>query len=158
MQGQKPVLTVAIDHSPIKGESGLTCLADQTVSETDFEEIDSLILPGCMDIMALADMNHYVQFIKELAEKGSVIASISSSPLLLAKAGLLKGKKFTVGLTDEAIKESGVFELNNLSNDLVVRDGNIITARGSGFIRFGSCIGDALKLDFDERWYKENHL
>lgn len=49
----------------------------------------------------------------------------------------------------------GVFEKENFSEELVVQDGNVITARGRGFIRFGKYLGNALKLEFDEGWYQE---
>ncbi|WP_245827553.1 hypothetical protein [Paenisporosarcina indica] len=47
------------------------------------------------------------------------------------------------------------FEKENYSDEMVVQDGNIIAARGRGFIRFGIYLGKALNLEFDERWYQE---
>ncbi len=155
MQGKKPVVTVGLNKQSIKGESGLSCVADATVDEINFEEIDSLLLPGCMDIMSLYDEERLFDFIKQVTTKETVIASISSSPFLLAKAGVLRGKKYTVGMTKENIEKSGVFEIENYSEDIVVQDGNIITARGRGFVRFGYYFGRALNLEFDERWYRE---
>ncbi|MDM5153709.1 DJ-1/PfpI family protein [Bacillus sp. DX1.1] len=155
MQGKKPVITVGLDHLPIKGESGLSCVTDTTVDELNLEEVDSLLLTGCMDIMGLINEEKLFNFIKRVATKERVVASISSSPLLLAKAGVLKGKKYTVGLTEENMNKLGVFEKENFSEELVVQDGNVITARGRGFIRFGKYLGNALKLEFDEGWYQE---
>ncbi|WP_163103165.1 DJ-1/PfpI family protein [Peribacillus alkalitolerans] len=155
MQGQKPTIIVGLNNGPIKGESGLTVLPDTTVDEVEFSEIDSLLLTGCMDITPVAEDHRYIAFIQKVAETAEVIASISSSPLLLAKAGVLKGKKYTVGLTEETINSSGVFETENYLQDLVVQDGHLITARGRGFITFGKLFGKALDLKFDERWYLE---
>ncbi|KIL51096.1 DJ-1/PfpI family protein [Jeotgalibacillus campisalis] len=155
MQGNKPSVTVGLNHQPIKGESGLSCLVDSSVDEIKFSEFDSLLLPGCMDVMTFIKEPKLTEFVKQVNSSETVIASISSSPLLLAKAGLLRGRKFTVGLTEEAIENLGVFEKENYSEDVVVKDGNIITARGRGFIRFGIEFGKALKLTFDESWYKE---
>jgi protein deglycase len=153
MQGQKPVVTVGLSNVPITGEAGLTCMPDTIIDEVNLEEIDSLLLPGCMDIIMNEDK--LINFIKKVATNECIIASISSSPILLAKAGVLKGKKYTVGLTKECMIQSEVFEMANFSEELVVRDGNIITARGRGFIRFGKYLGEALNLTFDENWYKE---
>lgn len=156
MQGEKPVVTVGLNRSPIRGESGLTCIADETLDNIDVHEIDSLLMPGCMDIFNLEEEFKYIGFIKRLArQENMIIASISSSPLLLAKAGILKNKKYTVGLLEKAIDESGVFEKENYVDELVVQDGNIITAWGSGFIRFGTYFGKALHLNFSENWYRE---
>lgn len=156
MQGEKPVVTVGLDDSPIKGEAGLSCITDTTLDEVDLDEIDSLLMPGCMRVFNLEYEYKYVKFIKKVAsDENRVIASISSSPLLLAKAGVLKGKKYTVGMMEEDRDESGVFEKENYVEEKVVKDGNIITAWGSGFIRFGAYLGKALKIDFDENWYRD---
>lgn len=154
MQGNKPIITVGINNQPIKGESGLTCVADTTVNHINLGEIDSLLLPGCMDISTLKEEQRLFDFIKRAAETASVIASISSSPFLLAKAGVLQNRKYTVGLTMEGMEKLGVFQMENYSDELVVQDGNLITARGRGFIKFGIALGKALNLEFDERWYQ----
>ncbi|WP_279326884.1 DJ-1/PfpI family protein [Bacillus litorisediminis] len=99
--------------------------------------------------------NELFDFIKQFASNELVIAAISSSPYLLAKAGVLTEKKYTVGLTMESIEKLDVFDKNNYSEELIVQDGNVITARGRGFIRFGIYLGKALCLEFDESWYLE---
>lgn len=154
MQGQKPVITASADTAPIVGESGLTCLPDTVIDELDLDDIDSLLLPGCMDIQAVKDHDVYVDLIKRAEERDYVIASISSSPLLLAKAGILSGRKYTAGLYRDFMQESRLFDLQNYSEEVVVQEGKIITARGRGFIDFGIALGKALKLNFDEKWYK----
>ncbi|MEO4054896.1 DJ-1/PfpI family protein [Solibacillus sp. CAU 1738] len=158
MQGEKPIITVGLNKQPIKGESGLTCITDTTIDELNIDEIDSLLLTGCMDIFAIENEKKLLDFLRKVESKVSVIGSISSSPYLLAKAGIIKGKKYTVGMTEEVRDHSGVFEKNNYSEELVVQDGKLITARGRGFIRFGVCFGKALNLKFDEYWYFEKGI
>lgn len=156
MQGEKPVVTVGLNQSPIKGEASLTCLPDETLDSINIHEIDSLLLPGCMNIFDLEEESKYIEFIKQVASQENIImASISSSPLLLAKAGILKNKKYTVGLLEKDRDDSGVFEKANYVDELVVQDGNIITAFGSGFIPFGIAFGKALQLTFSEGWYRK---
>ncbi|QDQ03212.1 4-methyl-5(B-hydroxyethyl)-thiazole monophosphate biosynthesis protein [Lysinibacillus fusiformis] len=155
MQGEKPVITVGLSKLPIRGESGLTCITDTTIEELNIDEIDSLLLTGCMDIFTLENEKNILDFISRVESKVTVIGSISSSPYLLAKVGILKGKKYTIGMTEENRDNSGIFERNNYSEELVVQDGKLITARGRGFIRFGVCFGKALNLNFDENWYIE---
>ena len=155
MQGRKKITTVGLTKNSIRGESGLICIADLTVEEVDLNEIDSVLLPGCMDVITLINEEALIDLVKEAASKDMVIAAISSSPTLLAKAGILKDRKFTVGMPEEGRTKLGIFEEKNYSDELVVRDGNIITARGKAFIRFGISLGEALKLDFDEDWYIE---
>ncbi|MFJ5765033.1 DJ-1/PfpI family protein [Lysinibacillus sp. NPDC093210] len=155
MQGNKPIVTVGLNkNSSIKGESGLSCLADIQLCKVNLDEFDSLLLPGCLDIMTLVDAQELIDFIRKMSSNGAIIASISSSPYLLAKAGILKGKNYTVGLSIEGMQQLGVFDLNYYSDDLIVQDGPIITARGRGFIQFGVAFGKALQLNFDENWYQ----
>lgn len=153
MQGGKPVMTIGVTKEPIKGESGLSVLPDATIHEIVASEIDSLLLSGCMDIGEIIDDSRYTDFIKRITTDETIIASISSSPTLLAKAGILKDKTYTVGLPEEAIKHLDFFQYEHYSNELLVQDGNIITARGRGFIAFGIAFGKALRLQFDENWY-----
>jgi len=61
--------------------------------------------------------------------KGKVVSAICISPVVLAKAGLLKGKAAAIFNADDAIAamiESGA----ELKQDAVVRDGNIVTGNG----------------------------
>jgi len=58
------------------------------VNEIELDDIDSLLLPGCMDISTLQLEESLLDFIRYLSAKGGMIASISSSPYLLAKAGV----------------------------------------------------------------------
>lgn len=156
MQGKKDVVMVGLTHQAIKSESGLTCIPDVSIDEISKDEIDSLLLPGCMDVGTLVDEQGLFNFISKVSGEETIIASISSSPFLLAKAGILKGKRYTVGLPEEVLPQLEVFEVENYSKDLVVQDGNLITARGSGFIQFGISFGRALGLEFDENWYTKS--
>ncbi|WP_240189968.1 hypothetical protein [Bacillus sp. P14.5] len=67
---------------------------------------------------------------------------------------MLHGKRYTVGLVEEARDRSGVFEKENYSDEILVQDGKIITARGRGFVEYGVAFGKALGLAFDGSWYK----
>lgn len=156
MQGGKPISIISIDEAPVRGEAGLTIMADLTVDQVNYEEYDSLLLTGCMDILDVLTNSTYTDFIQNISKQDNfIIASISSSPALLAKAGLLKNKNYTVGLLEEARKASGVFEDANYLDELIVQDGNIITARGSAFIEFGIRFGELLNLEFQEGWYRK---
>ncbi|OBZ12949.1 MULTISPECIES: DJ-1/PfpI family protein [Bacillales] len=152
-QGNHPITTIGITDRPIQGESDLTCVADKTIYNVDASTIDSLLLPGCMDISTLFENADVIRFLQKFTEKDLVIASISSSPYLLAKAGLLKGKRYTIGMLPEHRAQTGVFDEELYSEELVVQDGNLLTARGRGFIEFGLRLGDMLKLTYDPRWY-----
>ncbi|MEM2868886.1 MAG: DJ-1/PfpI family protein [Thermoplasmata archaeon] len=85
---------------------------------------------------------------RDAASAGKVVAAICIAPSILAKAGLLKGKKATVWDDKGA---SGPFSANIkngggvLVAQDVVRDGNIITANGpQAAQKFGRTIVEAL--------------
>lgn len=156
MQGAKPIRIISVGKDPVKGEAGLTVMPDLTMDEIKYEEFDSLLLTGCMDIFDVLSNAAYTDFIKKISSQDNFItASISSSPALLAKAGLLKNKQYTVGLLEEARVKSGLFEGAKYLDELVVQDGNLITAWGSAFITFGILFGKALNLNFEEGWYRK---
>jgi len=156
MQGAKPISIISVNREPVKGEAGLTVMADLTIDEVIYEEYDSLLLTGCMDIFSVLTNSLYTDFIQNISKQENFfIGSISSSPALLAKAGVLKNKNYTVGLVEEARKASGLFEGANYIDELIVQDENLITARGSAFIEFGIQFGKLLNLQFEEGWYRK---
>lgn len=158
-QGNKPITTIGITAEPIFGESDLKCLSDYTIYDVDIETLDSILIPGCMDITTLFDNDDLIEFIRRCVEFNSevIIGSISSSPYLLAKAGILENRKYTIGMHEAGRSQTGVFNEENYCDDLVVQDGGILTARGRAFIEFGIRFGQLLNLDFDSSWYKGNH-
>lgn len=158
-QGNKPITTIGITEEPIIGESDLKCLSDCTIYNVDIETLDSILIPGCMDISTLFDNDDLIDFLRRCVELNSeiVFGSISSSPYLLAKAGILENRKFTIGMNEKARNQAEVFNEENYCDDLIVQDGRILTARGRGFIEFGDRFGRLLNLDFDMNWYNGNN-
>jgi len=82
--------------------------------------------------------------VREADRLGKVVAAICLSPAVLAKAGLLAGKKATVydgeGAMDE-LRRGGA----TLASDVLVRDGRIITASGpEAAAAFGDALVEAL--------------
>ncbi|MCM3699434.1 DJ-1/PfpI family protein [Paenibacillus macerans] len=154
-QGNKPITIIGVCSEPISGESDLKCLPDCTIYDIDIETLDSILIPGCMDISTLFDNDDLTEFIRRCVQYNSeiIIGSISSSPYLLAKAGVLENRKYTVGIDKEDRRQIGVFNEENYRDDLVVQDGRLLTARGRAFIEFGKRFGQLLNLEFDPHWY-----
>ncbi|WP_233569729.1 hypothetical protein [Falsibacillus albus] len=72
---------IGIDKSPVRGEAGLEAIIDATLGEVDLNEIESLLLPWCMDIFKINKENLYINFIRKLSVLHEIkIASIASSP------------------------------------------------------------------------------
>lgn len=138
--------------SPIKSEEGLTVLPEKTLGELQIDEYDSLLLPGAMDIREAIEDEAILSFIRQF--DGMPIGAISIAPLLLLKAGMLKGKKFMAGVNREELAEEGYSDAelalmkgwdDNLKNpepNGYIRSDNIITSVSYNFIRWALAFGE----------------
>ncbi|WP_261133705.1 DJ-1/PfpI family protein [Bacillus sp. Marseille-Q3570] len=153
-QGKKPIVFIGLDKQEVKGEAGLRCFPDVRIDEVDVSALDSIAFPGADDFRHLVDHPELIAFLRKLHKKRMWIGAISSAPYLLSMSGLLDGKKYTTGLTEEQRHFLGTFSKADFIDKPVVVDDNLITARGSHFIAFAIEYGKSLGLDFDEGWYK----
>ena len=101
--------------------------------------------PGCLENL---DNENSYKVTKETVSQGKVLASICISPIILAKAGVLAGKKATVWSSPmdkspvKILRENGAV----YQDELVVVDGKIITGNGpTAAKKFGEAIIEALK-------------
>jgi len=110
------------------GEVGIDLLVSE-VNPADFDAVVFIGGPGCLENL---DNENSYNLAKEVISKNKVLAAICISPVILAKAGVLYGKKATVWsgpLDKTAIKilqDKGVI----YTPESVVVDGNIVTADG----------------------------
>ena len=81
---------VASVHSIIVSEDGLPCRPTKTLDQVRIEEYSCVILPGMVNIGPALQDEKLNSFLRELGKQDILITAISSAPLLLAKAGLLK--------------------------------------------------------------------
>jgi len=121
------------------GEAKVDFLLSE-VNPIDFEAVIFIGGPGCLIHL---DNNDSYKIIKETVSQDKILAAICISPVILAKAGVLIGKKATVWSSPlnkdsiEILKNNGAEYLNQN----VVVDGKIITANGpSAAEEFGKAI------------------
>jgi protease I len=130
------------------GTEGGEVAIDFLVSEINPADVNAVVFvggPGCLPNLDNEDSYKLVQ---ETIAQNKVLAAICISPVILAKAGVLNGKKATVwssSLDKSAInilKESGA----NYQPAAVVVDGKIITANGpAAAADFSRAIIESLK-------------
>ena len=112
----------------VTGAHSISIGADRNFSETDFSQYDGVILPGGMPgTTNLAADERVLALLRNFADAGKLTAAICAAPTVLAKAGLLEGKK--------AVCYPGMEEQltgANVSFDPVAVDGTVITSRGLG--------------------------
>lgn len=149
-----------------RSEEGLLVKRTKSLDDICIEEYDSLLIPGCMDLRDVIDDEQIRCFLKKFDSPQMIIGSISSSPLLLLKAGLLENRKYVAGVMKEELIKEGftmeqmrnmrdITELKNSDgtiNTLCI-DKNILTAIGCDFIKFGIEFGKMLNLKFESGWY-----
>lgn len=137
------VLTISITGDlKVMGAHNIPVIADYVFENADFSAADALILPG-----GIPGSNHLntCTRLKELVlqkyKEDKILAAICAGPMVLGGLGLLKGKKATCFPNFEPTMTGAIPTDNG-----VEQDGNIITAKGPGFMfEFGLTILKALK-------------
>ena len=84
-----------------------------------------------------------------------VFAAISSSPLLLAKAGILKGRRFTAGFFMQMAEVYPFVEKENFIHKGIVCDGKVITAIGMFFREFAEAVLQRFGYDIGEGFMRD---
>lgn len=110
----------------VKGAHEIPVLADMVLDELEKpEEYAGLVIPGGMPgATNLRDNSRVIELVKEFHKDGKLVAAICAGPIVLEEAGILEGREVTSypGFEEEL---KGIYK-----EDVVVKDGNIITARG----------------------------
>ena len=99
-----------------------------------------------------------ISFLRDLGEQDILIASISSAPLLLAKAGLLNDTKFTGGIWQNFFDYFEFLPRENFQPKVVVQDKQIITAIGFAHQEFARKVILSLGLaENTDNYFKEKN-
>jgi len=153
----KEVVVFAKNKSPVKCEDGLHILPDKSLDDFNIDEYDCLLLSGIGgNPEGVIFDDAYKNFLQKFIDRSDIlIASNSISPTLLARAGLLKGKKFCVGMYEEAKPLFNFFEYENQQRAPIVVDGNVITAMGMAFREFAIEITRKLGYECDDSMWSE---
>ena len=149
---------VASDHSMVVSEDGLPCLPTKTLDQVRIEEYSCVILPGMVNIGPALQDEKLNSFLKGLGKQDILIAAISSAPLLLAKAGLLNGTKFTGGIWQNFFDYFEFLPRENFQPKVLVQDKQIITAIGFAHQEFARKVILSLGLaENTDNYFKEQN-
>ena len=144
----REIVTFSAGREPVKSEDGFTILPDRDLTEFCREEFDSLVLPGIWEPLPVLLDNRIIRFLEQFRGDGDIlIAAISAGPLLLGKAGLLEGRRFTHGVFEEFLDAFPVMPRENAVRTYLVEDGNLITAYGGAFREFAVAVARRLGID-----------
>lgn len=112
----------------VTGSHGITVTADMTYDEADYDSCDMIVLPGGMPgTLNLMAHEGLMDRIREFDAAGKRVSAICAAPMVLAEAGILKGRSATIypGMEDRLKGASYV-------DERVVIDGNLVTSKGPG--------------------------
>ena len=149
---------VASDYSIVISEDGLPCQPTKTLDQICIEEYSCIILPGMVNIGPALQDEKLNSFLKGLGKQDILIAAISSAPILLAKAGLLKDTKFTGGIWQNFFDYFEFLPRENFQPKLVVQDKQNITAIGFAHQEFARKVILSLGLaENTDNYFKERN-
>lgn len=87
------VFTVAKSKQPVTAAGGLRVLPERTFA--DAPRIDFLVVPGGLGTRALLEDEETLAWIRQVAKRARRVTSVCTGSLVLAKAGLLRGRRAT---------------------------------------------------------------
>ncbi|MBE6684283.1 MAG: DJ-1/PfpI family protein [Ruminococcaceae bacterium] len=129
------VTTVGIGKDTIIGAHGITVQAD--IPDVLYRDStpDMIILPGGMPGSSNLDESKTVDTaLRAASRKGAFLCAICAAPMVLGKRGYLNGKRAVCYPGFEQYLEGATVS----ETETVVRDGNVITAKGMGVaLEFG---------------------
>jgi putative intracellular protease/amidase len=137
------LVTTEKDLSPVMSDLGLAISPTMTMADAP-KDLDVLFIPGgtegTLSVMGRTDT---IGWVKDRASRAKHITSVCTGSMVLAKAGLLKGKRATSHwVTRETLADFGATPVN----ERVVKDGNILTGAGvSSGLDFGLALVEMLR-------------
>ncbi|MGB5439516.1 MAG: DJ-1 family glyoxalase III [Gammaproteobacteria bacterium] len=124
------VVTAGLDEQPVRASRGVVLIPDMTLDEALQRDYDMVVLPGGLPgADHLKNDARIIKMLVQMRDAGKYTAAICAAPAVLAKAGLLEGKRATS--FPGSLNADSVPGLEYVEQP-VVADGKVITSRGPG--------------------------
>jgi len=107
-------------------KEGYPCTTDTPVSSALERDYDVIVAPGGMAPDKLRRYPEILKLVKQVHDRGGIVASICHGPWVLISARILRGRKVTCVA---AIKDDVMNAGAEYFDEEVVVDGNIVTSR-----------------------------
>lgn len=109
------------------GSRGGTATADLALTDVNTDDYSAVVFVGGGGSKLLFKNQQALAIAREMNRKGKVVGAICLAPVILANAGVLKGRKATVAGTEaETIRSGGA----TYTGPGVTVDGNVVTGNG----------------------------
>ncbi len=146
---------IASENKEYQSEEGLRGIPTKTTADAKITDYDCVILPGTINPMPALFDDRLIEFLKSGIGSDILFAAISSSPILLSKAGILKGKKFTSGYFMQMADTFDFIEKENFTHKGIVEEGNVITGIGMFFREFAVAVLKRFGYDIDSSFMRD---
>ena len=142
--------TVSIDKKSLTATGGLKIIADYTFN--NFPKIDILIVPGGYGTRTLLNNESLLKWIKAVSSKANITASVCTGSLLLAKAGLLEGKRATthwgaIEALKSISKDIQVITERRVVNDEIITSAGVSSGIDMAFMIVENLYGEEVASD-----------
>ncbi len=120
----------------VRSAQGVEVKADGLIGALSPGEVEMLVLPGGPGVEALSGCDALQALIRACAEQGKLIGAICAAPALLARLGLLSGRRAVChpSVQDELLRHGARLQ----TDERVTHDRNLVTAHAAGSsIEFG---------------------
>jgi len=119
----------SITTDPCTGMLGAITTPDLAVREANVDDYDAIVVVGGSGSPELANHAEVTMMLKAASGAGKVIGAICLAPMVLAKAGVLRGKKVTVYESPDSLQALQAGGADYVGGSTVI-DGNLVTACG----------------------------
>ncbi len=129
-RAQITVVTAGLDKHPVKASRDVVLVPDTDIDIALERDYGMVVLPGGLPgADNLANDVRVLNLIKQMADEDKYVCAICAAPAVLAKAGVLDGKRATSypGILDKMAPPGVTY-----TGAPIEVDGKVITARGPG--------------------------
>jgi protease I len=115
-----------IGEREYRGKHGYPCVVDGHVRDWRAEELAGVLAPGGWAPDKLRRDADVLRLVREVHERGRMVATICHGPWILISAGIVRGRRLTstVGIRDDVVNAGAEW-----IDAPTVIDGNIVSAR-----------------------------
>jgi len=158
------VKTLSLSHSPIKSIGGFTTIPDYGIEDLPLDYA-GIVLVGGMS-WRTDEAKQIAPIVKQAYADGKIVGAICDATVFLGMNGLLNERKHTSN-TLENLKLGAMESYMNSENyvhEQAVRDLNLVTANGSGYLEFTREMLLALEaypaddIESNYKFYKDGYI
>ena len=153
------VKTLSLSRTPVKSIGGFTTIPDYSIEDLPLDSAGIVLIGG--KSWRTEEAKQIAPLVRQAYVEGKTIGAICDATVFLGMNGLLNERKHTSNML-EVLKQGAKESYTNSENyihEQAVRDLNLVTANGTGYLEFTREMLfalDAYPSDYIENYYKFN--